>query len=83
MQARNLELQAPIVRDGHELRVAWPPQQSMVRTSKIHHLKVKVLLSEVSRIPEHDREPDASERSGLGFEDDPEEGCPARSEVLL
>ena len=24
--ARNLELQAPIVQDGHELCVAWPPQ---------------------------------------------------------
>ena len=55
----------------------------MVRTGEIHHLEVEVRLPKVSGIPECDREPDASERSGLGFEDDPEEGCPTRSEVLL
>ena len=54
----------------------------MVRTGKIHHLEVKVLVLEVSRILEHDRELDAFKRTGLDFGDDPEEGCPAMAEVL-
>lgn len=54
----------------------------MVRTSEIHHLEVKVLLSKVSRIPKHDRELDASKMSGFGFGDDLEEGFPTRAEVL-
>ena len=54
----------------------------MVRTSEIHHLEVKVLLSKVSRIPKRDRELDASKMSGFGFGDDLEEGVPTRVEVL-
>jgi hypothetical protein len=38
--AEHLELQATIVRDGHELGVAWLPQQSVVRTGKVDHLKL-------------------------------------------
>ena len=54
----------------------------MVGTGKVDHLEIKKLLLEVSRIPERNGEPDASERSGLGPRDDLEEGSPSWAEVL-
>jgi hypothetical protein len=54
----------------------------VVRTGEINQLKVKNFLLKVGGIPKGYREPDALERSGLDFGDDPEEGSPARMEVL-
>jgi hypothetical protein len=37
--ARHLELQVGVVGDGHELRVAWPPQYRVVGSSEPDHLE--------------------------------------------
>ena len=60
----------------------WPPQQSIVRTGEVNDLEVENLISKVGRVPEHDGEPDASERSSLDSGDDPKEGGPTRVKVL-
>ena len=54
----------------------------MVGTGEVDHLEIKNLLLEVSRIPERNGEPDASEKNGLGLGDDPEEGSPSWAEVV-
>jgi hypothetical protein len=52
--ARHLELEVGVVRDGHELGVAWSPQHCVVGSSEPDHLKREGFLSEVGGSPEAD-----------------------------
>jgi hypothetical protein len=52
---RHHEFEVGVVQDGHELRVAWPPEHGVVSVAEPHHLKVEGVLSEVGRIPKGDR----------------------------
>jgi hypothetical protein len=51
---RYLELEVGVVRDGHELPVAWPPQHDVIGATEPHHLKGKGFLPKVGRIPKGD-----------------------------
>jgi hypothetical protein len=53
--ARHLELEVGVVGDGHELRVAWPPQYRVVGFSEPDHLEREGLPSEVGGCSEADR----------------------------
>jgi hypothetical protein len=55
---RHLHLEVGVVRDRHELGVAWTPKDGVVRTSKFHHLEGEGLLAEVVRCVEPDRQVD-------------------------
>jgi hypothetical protein len=45
------ELHAIIVRNDHELLVAWAPKQCMVGAQEVHHLEGEDLLLEIGRFP--------------------------------
>jgi len=45
------ELHAIIVRNGHELHVAWVPKQCMVGAQEVHLLEGEDLLLETGRFP--------------------------------
>jgi hypothetical protein len=45
------ELHAIIVRNDHELRVAWAPKQCMVGAQEVHHLEGEDLLLEIGWFP--------------------------------
>jgi hypothetical protein len=49
--ARHLELEVGLVRDGHELGVAGPPQYCVVGSSEPDHLEREGLPSEVGGVP--------------------------------
>jgi hypothetical protein len=52
--ARHLELEVGVVRDDHELGVAWSPQHCVVGSSKPDHLECEGLPSEVGGRPKAD-----------------------------
>jgi hypothetical protein len=79
--ARHLELEVGVVGDGHELRVAWPPQYCVVGSSEPNHLKREGLPSEVGGCSEADRKVELSEGLDTLPGDDPVEwrsACPDR-----
>jgi hypothetical protein len=39
VRPRHLEFEVSVVWDGHELSVAWAPQDGMVRATEPHYLK--------------------------------------------
>jgi hypothetical protein len=59
--ARHLELEVGVVGDGHELRVAWPPQYCVVGSSEPDHLEREGLPSEVGGRPKADGKIESSE----------------------
>jgi hypothetical protein len=54
VRARHLELEVGVVRDGHELGVAWSPQHCVVGSSEPDHLECEGFRSEVGGSPEVD-----------------------------
>jgi hypothetical protein len=56
MGAWHLELEIGVVRDGHELGVAWSPQRCVVGSSEPDHLEREGFLSEVGGSSEADRQ---------------------------
>lgn len=55
MGVRHLYVEVCVVRNGHELDVAQPPQYGIVRPGKVHHLELHPLGVEIRGISEHDR----------------------------
>jgi hypothetical protein len=49
-----LELEDGVARHGHEHDVAWPPQDDMVQSREVNHLKCDCLGVIVARIIESD-----------------------------
>jgi hypothetical protein len=78
--ARHLELQVGVVGDGHELRVAWPPQYCVVGSSEPDHLERQSLPSEVGGRSEADRKVESSEGLDTLPGYDPVEGRSACSD---
>jgi len=64
-RTRHFQLEVRVVRDGHELRVTWPPQDGVVGALETHHLEGEGFLSEIGRIPECYGQVDLPERYRL------------------
>jgi hypothetical protein len=60
-----LELEIGIARDGHELDVTWPPQDSTVGSREVNHLEGEHLYVAVACISESDMQTDLPEWDGL------------------
>jgi hypothetical protein len=72
--ARHLELEVGVVRDGHELGVAWSPQHRVVGSSEPDHLEREGFLSEVGGSPEADGQIELSKGLDALPGDDPVKG---------
>jgi hypothetical protein len=82
--ARHLELEVGVVGDGHELRVAWPPQYCVVGSSEPDHLECEGLPSEVGGCSEADGKVELSDGLDALPGDDPVErrsACPDRGQI--
>jgi hypothetical protein len=82
--ARHLELEVGVVGDGHELRVAWPPQYRVVGSSEPDHLEREGLPSEVGGCSEADGKVELSEGLDALPGNDPVErrsACPDRGQI--
>jgi hypothetical protein len=82
--ARHLELEVGVVGDGHELRVAWPPQYCVVGSSEPDHLEREGLPSEVGGCSEADGKVELSEGLDALPGDEPVErhiACPDRGQI--
>jgi hypothetical protein len=82
--ARHLELEVGVVGDGHELRLAWPPQYCVVGSSEPDHLEHEGLPSEVGGRPKADGKIELSEGLDALPEDDPVErrsACPDQGQI--
>jgi hypothetical protein len=82
--AQHLELEVSVVGDGHELRVAWPPQYRVVGSSEPDHLEREGLPSEVGGCPKADGKIELSEGLDALSGDDPVErrsACPNRGQI--
>src|SRR5688572_2732475 len=78
--ARHLEVQVGVVGDGHELRIAWPPQYRVVGSSEPDHLERQGLPSEVGGHSEADGKVESSEGLDALPRDGPVEGRSACSD---
>jgi hypothetical protein len=59
--SRHLHLEVSVVQDRHELGVARPPKDGLVRTPEPHHLEGESFLAEVVRRAKPDRQIDLPE----------------------
>ena len=78
--ARHLELEVGVVRDRHELGVAWAPQDSVISPLKPNHLEGKDLLAVVGGGAEADGQVDVHEGSRALPRHDAMEGYGTASE---
>jgi hypothetical protein len=73
--AWHLELEVGVVRDDHELGVAWSPQHCVVGSSELDHLEREGFLSEVGGSPEADGQIKLSKGLDALPGDDPVKGA--------
>jgi hypothetical protein len=78
-----LELEVGVAGDGHELDVTWPPQDDVVRTREINHLKSKHFGVVVACVSEGDRQSNLPEGDGLLVRDHCIEWMWATFELVL
>jgi hypothetical protein len=65
----NLEFEVPITGDGHELEIARPPQDDMVRVREIDYFKHEHFSVVVACVSEDDRQGNPPKGDGLPTED--------------